>query len=229
MEGMLVNYPLILVNLKTYREGMGENAVKLTRIAEEIHLRTGTSIAIAPQVVDIKMVVEAAETPVFAQHLDPVGFGQYTGHILPEAIGEAGCVGTLLNHSERQLAINVVQQTVKRAHEADLIAVVCADTVEKCRQIAAFNPDAIAIEPPELIGSGVSVSKAKPEIVSSTVSAVKHINPKIRVLCGAGITNGDDVIAAQRLGAEGILVASGVVKAKDPQSALLDLARSLRH
>ena len=55
------------------------------------------------------------------------------------------------------------------------------------------------------------------------------MNTKIKVLCGAGITNGDDVIAAQKLGADGILVASGVVKAKDPHIALLDLARSLKH
>jgi triosephosphate isomerase len=55
------------------------------------------------------------------------------------------------------------------------------------------------------------------------------VNPKIRVLCGAGVTNGEDVVAAQNLGAEGILVASGIVKAKDPQAALLDLVRNLRH
>ncbi len=229
MEGILVKYPLILVNFKTYREGMGENAVSLAKIAESVHIKTGTSIAIAPQLVDSKLVIDSSETPVFSQHVDPVGMGQFTGHILPESVAEAGCVGTLINHSERQIPLEVIKATVMRAREADLSTVVCVDTVEKGRQVAAFAPEAIAIEPPELIGSGISVSKAKPEVVSGAVAAIKHVNSKIRVLCGAGITNGDDVVAAQQLGAEGILVASGVVKAKDPQTALLDLARSLRH
>lgn len=229
MEAILVKYPLILVNLKTYREGMGENAVRLAKVAEQVHLKTGASIALAPQLVDSKIVIDASETPVFAQHVDPVGMGQFTGHILPESVAEAGCVGTLINHSERQLSLDVIKATVKRAREADLASVVCIDSVEKGREIAAFAPDAIAIEPPEFIGSGISVSKARPEVVSGSVSAIKHVNTKIRVLCGAGITSGEDVVAAQKLGAEGILVASGVVKAKDPQAALLDLARSLRH
>ncbi len=229
LEGILVRFPLILVNLKTYREGMGENAVNLTKIAEQVHLKTGTSIAVAPQTVDVKLVIEAAETPVFAQHIDPAGFGQYTGHILPEAMAEAGCSGTLINHSERQLPIEVIRNSVRRAKEADLITVICVDTVEKGRLVAAFSPDAIAIEPPELIGSGISVSKAKPEVVSGAVAAVKNVNARIKVLCGAGITDGDDVVIAQKLGADGILVASGIVKANNPEAALLDLARSLRH
>ncbi len=224
-----MKYPLILVNLKTYAEGMGENAVKLAKITEQVHLKTGASIALAPQLVDSKIVIDSSETPVFAQHVDPVGMGQFTGHVLPEAVAQAGLIGTLINHSERQLPLEVIKATVKRAHDADLETVVCVDTVEKGRQIAAFAPKAIAIEPPELIGSGISVSKAKPEVISGTVAAIKHVNPKIHVLCGAGVTSGEDVAIAQKLGAEGILVASGVVKSKDPQAALLDLARSLRH
>jgi triosephosphate isomerase len=229
MEAILVKYPLILVNFKTYREGMGENAVRLAKIAEQVHLKTGASIAVAPQLADSKIVIDSSETPVFAQHVDPVGMGQFTGHVLPESVAEAGCIGTLINHSERQLPLESIKATVKRAREANLATIVCVDTVEKGRQVAAFSPEAIAIEPPELIGSGISVSKAKPEVVSGSVTAIKHVNSKIRVLCGAGVTNGEDVVAAQKLGAEGILVASGIVKAKDPQAALLDLARSLRH
>lgn len=228
MEAILVGYPLILVNLKTYREGMGEKALNLVRIIERVHSRTGISIAVAPQIVDLVQVAEVGETPVFAQHVDPAGFGQFTGHILPEAVAEAGAVGTMINHSERRLQLEVIGATVKRAKEADLHTVVCVDTVEKGRQVASFNPDAVAIEPPELIGSGIPVSKAKPEIVSGAVEAVRRVNPRIKVLCGAGITSGEDVSAAMKLGAEGILVASGVVKAKDPHAALLDLALAMK-
>jgi len=82
----------------------------------------------------------------------------------------------------------------------------------------------IAVEPPELIGTGISVSKAKPEVVSGSVELVKQINPDVIVLCGAGITTGEDVAAALRLGTEGVLVASGIVKAQNPYKVLLKFA-----
>ncbi len=228
MSVIIIRYPLILVNLKTYQEGMGVNAIKFAKLAESIYEKTGISIAIAPQLVDLEAVADSSETPVFAQHVDPVKYGKFTGNVLPESVADAGGSGTLLNHSERQIPLEVIAESVKRAREAELETVVCVDTVEKARQVAALEPDAIAIEPPELIGSGIPVSKAQPEIVRDAVEAVKNINPKVKVLCGAGITNGDDASAALDLGAEGILVASGVVKADDPYKALLELARAMQ-
>jgi len=228
MSVIIIRYPLILVNLKTYLESTGQNAIEFARIVERVYEKTGISIALAPQAVDIQAVAESSETPVFAQHIDPVKPGKGTGHILPEAMAEAGCGGTLINHSERQLPLEVIEATIKRAREVELYTVVCADTVEKAARVASFGPDAVAIEPPELIGSGVPVSKAQPEIVSGAVEAVKKVNPNVRVLCGAGITDGEDATAALELGAEGILVASGVVKAEDPYAALLDLARAMQ-
>ena len=228
MSVVIVKYPLIIVNLKTYEEAMGQRAVEFTRNAEKVYEKTGVSIAVAAQAVDLWAVAESCEIPVFAQHVDPVAYGKYTGHVLPEAVAEAGCEGTLLNHSERQIPLDVIEASVARAREADLVTVVCVDTPEKAGQVAAFEPDAIAIEPPELIGSGIPVSKARPEVVSDSVEAVKKVNPSVKVLCGAGITNGEDVRAAMKLGADGILVASGVVKAEDQYEALLDLARGMQ-
>ncbi len=224
---MTVSYPLILVNFKTYKEAMGREAIRLATSAEKVSEKTEVCIAVAPQMVDLRMVAEAVKIPVFAQHIDPVGHGQFTGHILPEAVAAAGCSGTLINHSERRLGLDVIAATVKRAREVKLVPVVCVDTVETGRAVAPFKPDAIAIEPPELIGTGTPVSKAKPEVVSGAVQAVKKVEPGIKVLCGAGITSGEDVSAALKLGAEGVLVASGVVKAKNPYDALLDLAEAM--
>ncbi|RLI07469.1 triose-phosphate isomerase [Candidatus Bathyarchaeota archaeon] len=228
MASLKVDFPLILVNLKTYREATGEKAVKLAVVAEEVSKRTGVSIAVAPQAIDLRMVVEATEAPVFAQHIDPVGYGKYTGHVLPEAVADAGCAGTLISHSERRLKLDAIEATVKRAKEVSLLPVVCVDTPERGRAVAPFGPDAVAIEPPELIGTGIPVSKARPEVVSGAVEAVKAIDPRVKVLCGAGITSGEDVAAAMKLGAEGVLVASGVVKAEDPYGVLMDLAKAMR-
>ena len=228
MSVVIVDYPLILLNLKTYEQAMGNKAIDFARIAERVNEKTGISIAVAPQTIDLASLTVSSETPVFAQHIDPVSYGKYTGHTLPEAVAEAGAYGTLLNHSEHQIPLEQIEAAIKRAKEVDLVTVVCADTVDTVKKIALLGPDAIAIEPPELIGSGISVSSAQPEIVSGSVTAVKNINPDVHVLCGAGITNGDDASAAMDLGAKGILVASGVVKAPDPYKALLELARAMQ-
>ena len=60
-------------------------------------------------------VAEAVEIPVFAQHIDPIKPGNSTGHILAESVKEAGAVGTLINHSERQLKL------------IDIDAIICVD------------------------------------------------------------------------------------------------------
>ena len=74
-----------------------------------------------------------------------------------------------------------------------------------------------------MIGGDISVTTADPAIVSDTVAAVKSTNPNVRVLCGAGVKNGADVRTAIELGAEGVLLASGVTKASDVNAVLDDL------
>ena len=82
----------------------------------------------------------------------------------------------------------------------------------------------IAIEPPDLIGSGISVSKARPELITNSLQAIREINPAVKVLCGAGITTSGDVSRALELGAKGVLVASGLVKSRDPAHLLGEMA-----
>jgi triosephosphate isomerase len=219
---------LILVNYKTFREATGRGAVRLAALAEDASRKTGLCFAVAPQAVDLRLVAMSVEIPIFSQHVDPVGQGQFTGHISPEAAVDAGCIGTLISHSERPLELDEIEATVRRAREAGLIQVVCADSVERGEAIAPIKPDIIAIEPPELIGTGIPVSKARPEVVSGAVKAIRDLEPGIRVLCGAGISRGEDVSAALRLGADGVLLASGVVRASDPLKVLLELAEGAR-
>jgi triosephosphate isomerase len=219
-----VRTPLILVNFKTYSEATDRKAVKLARIAEKISLETEVCIGLAPQFVDIPAITSTISIPVFAQHIDPIAPGSFTGQILPESVRTTGAVGSLINHSEKRLRLADIDATITRARESDLLSVVCANNSAVSAAAAALKPDMIAVEPPELIGTGVPVSKAKPEVVSNTVDLVKRINPDVAILCGAGITRGEDVAAALRLGTEGVLVASGVVKAKNPYKVLLEFA-----
>lgn len=215
------------MNFKTYLQSTGKNALKLAKIAEKVSLETEICIGVAPQYVDIPKITKEVSIPVFAQHVDPISPGRNTGHILAEAIKEAGAVGTIINHSERRLKLTEIEKVIKRVAEVKLISLVCIGSPRLSRKIAGFHPNMVAVEPPELIETGISVSKVKPEVVSRTVELVKSVDPKIVVLCGAGVSTGDDVEAALKLGTEGVLVASGVVKAKDPYKVLLEFAESI--
>jgi triosephosphate isomerase len=143
-------------------------------------------------------------------------------------VKEAGAKGTLINHSERQLKLSDVDEIVRITREKGLLTVVCANNPSVSVAAAALKPDFIAIEPPELIGTGISVSKAKPEVVKGTVQLVRNINAEVVILCGAGISSGEDVRAALRLGTQGVLVASGIVKAKDPYAVMFEFAEAIR-
>lgn len=222
----ILSYPIIIVNFKVYIESTGKRGLELAKIAERVSKETSVCIAVAPQAPDIRLIVENTDIPVFAQHIDPVTPGAGTGSILAEAIKEAGAIGTLINHSEKRLTLADIDTCIKRARQVNLISLVCTNTPEVTYAVAALNPDVIAYEPPELIGTGIPVSKAKPEAVTEALKLVEKINPRLPVLCGAGISTGEDVKRALELGTRGVLLASGVVKAKDPYKVLVDMAKA---
>jgi len=221
--------PLILVNFKTYLEALGKNSVKLAKICESVAQKYKVNIVIAPEFLDLSKVVTEVKLPIFAQHIDPIEKnGMHTGHIVAENLKNIGIVGTLISHSERRLELPVIEKCVEIAKKFGLISVCCSENPEKSEKIAKFSPDFIVIEPPELIGTGISVSTAKPEIITETIRKIHKVNPKVKVLCGAGITTGEDVKKALELGTAGILVASGVVKAKNPEKVLSEFAKVIK-
>lgn len=222
----MLNFPLLIVNLKTYSEGTGENAVKLAMVLEE-ESKNKIPAAVAVQPFDLRWVAKTVNIPVLAQHLDPIKPGSHTGWLLPEAAKEAGAAGSLVNHSEHQLPMDQVNSVIKRLRELNMVSVVCAKDVETAVKLAEYKPDVIAVEPPELIGTGRAVSKVKPEIVKDSVEAVKRKNPEVRVLCGAGISSGEDARLALELGAEGVLLASYVVKAERRREAIRDIIQGM--
>lgn len=219
--------PIVILNFKTYLESTGKNALKLAKSSENVANETGVNIMVAPQYADIYRISQEVEIPVLAQHIDPVDAGGHTGSILPECVKEAGAVGTLINHSEQRMQLFNIDAAVKKAFSLGMSSVICTNNIETSSAAATLNPDFVAIEPPELIGSGIPVSQAEPEIVEKTVEMIHNINPQVRVLCGAGISTGDDLKAAIDLGSEGVLLASGIILADDPQKALLDLVSKI--
>lgn len=220
----MISFPVLFVNFKTYQEATGKNAVLLAGKIESAARQSGRSAVVVAQPADILRVSSSVSLPVFAQHIDPVDFGSNTGSILPESVKESGASGTVLNHAERKLSNDVLEKSIARAKNLGLMVLACAETAERAKLIASFRvkPDFIAIEPPELIGGEISVSTAKPSLISDSVNAVNSVS-KIPVLTGAGIKNSADVSKAVALGTVGVFVASGIVKAKDPKAACLEL------
>jgi len=223
-----LNEPIIIVNFKTYLESTGKMAINLAKQAEKASKETGIQIAIVPQFVDIRLLSDIVEIPVLSQHIDAISPGSHTGHILAASIKEAGAIGTLINHSEKQLKLSEIDKIITTTKIENLISCVCVNNPNVSKAISALNPDIISIEPPELIGTGVAVSKAKPEIVTNTINLVHQINKKPLVLCGAGISKPEDVSVAITLGTKGILVASAVVKAKNPFELLCKFAEAIK-
>jgi triosephosphate isomerase len=219
---------MIIVNFKTYSEATGKKAVELAKKAEKISNETHVFVGVTPQFTDIAATAKAVGIPVFAQHIDPIKPGSYTGHVLAESVKEAGAAGTLINHSERQLKLSDINEVIRITRENGLISVVCANNPNISVAVATLKPDIIAIEPPELIGTGIPVSKAKPEVVTETIKLVRKVNPAVTILCGAGISRGDDVAVALKLGTQGVLVASGIVKAKDQYRVLREFAEAIK-
>ena len=213
---------MIVLNLKTYEASI-QKALLFTDIASEVVADTGLRIIVCPPALSLR---EAAErfSGVFAQHVDAEKPGAHTGSIPVEMLKAAKVKGSLVNHSEKRLAPDKVKATVESLHTSGLESLVCAATSQEAVKFAELTPTFIAVEPPELIGSGISVSNSKPEIIINSVKAVKETNQKITVLCGAGVSNNEDVRKSLELGAEGVLLASAFVKAKDPKAFLTELA-----
>ncbi len=223
----MLKTPTIVLNVKTYAEATGVKALEIAQLMNKISDEIGASMAIAVQATDISRCVAEVKIPVFAEHIDPIVPGSHTGWTLPESVRDAGAVGTLINHSEHRLKLADIDFCVTRAKELNLDHIVCTNNISTSKAAAALSPNFIAVEPPELIGGDISVTTADPGIVSGSVKTVKDVDKNIKVLCGAGVKNGKDVGKAIELGAEGVLLASGIVKAKDKESVIRDLASGL--
>jgi len=213
---------MIVVNFKAYSESVGEKGLKLAKICEKVAKESKKEIMVCPQTPDLCLISKEVSIPVFSQHADPVEPGSKTGHITLESV-KSYISGTLINHSEKRMKIADIDYLVKKCRKFVLTSIVCTNNIDVSMACSLLSPDYIAIEPPELIGGDISVTSASPEIVENSVKNIKKINPKVKVLCGAGVKTGEDVKKALELGTEGVLLASGVVKAENPEKILRDL------
>lgn len=203
---------MLVINCKNYREANGKKLARLIKAARSVADRRGTQICIAPPGHLIGVAVGNG-IPILAQHADDVEAGSTTGFMAPELLKDMGVRGSLINHSEHRTGPGHIRRMVERLDELGMKSILCVRDVRELKRYAGLEPDYIAIEPPELIGSGRAVSKERPDLISRAASAVRDAGGRTRLLCGAGIISGDDVARALELGSAGVLVASGIIKA----------------
>ena len=217
---------MFVINCKNYEEIAGKEIIKFVRTAEKISKKYNVRIAISPPQHLIGLVTDSS-IPIFAQHVDDSKVGSTTGYVIPELLKKSKVSGSLINHSEHRIPGSEIQKLVLKLKELKMTSIVCVKDVAEVKKYSKLNPDYIAIEPPELIGSGKAVSKERPELIEKAAKAVESAKNSTKLLCGAGIVSGQDVAKAIELGSKGILVASGIVKAKDWGSIMSEFAKSM--
>ena len=189
---------MIVLNFKRYLDL--EGAVRLALIAKKY------GAIVCPQLDHLAACVETG-VECWTQKYEPMATGN---------------TGTLLNHSDYRIDMQTLEKTLLEIE--NLTTCVCCKDIEEGIKIDALRPDFLAFEPPELIGSKEkSVSSEKPEEIKNLVSSVA-----CPVLVGAGVHNGQDVKIALEMGAKGILVATDVAKAADPEKELRELVEAFR-
>ena len=217
---------MFIINCKNYEEIAGEKIIKLAKIAEKISKKYKIKIAIAPPHHLIPLITKFGII-VLAQHLDDKKVGSTTGFMIPEIIKKSKIDGSIINHSEHRITESEIKNLVKRLKKLKLKTIVCVKNVSEAKKYAKINPTFIAIEPPELIGTGRAISTEKPQLITNSINAVQSAKNSTKLLWGAGIVSAEDVSRAVELGSKGILVASGVIKAKNWESILSDFSRGL--
>lgn len=217
----------LIINFKNYLEISSGKAISLALDAQKVANALKVEIIIAPPQPSVAIVTHNVNIPVFCQHVDDAIIGQSTGYFIPELARSYGATGSLINHSEHRLDHNSISNLVQRLKHLKMTSVVCAQTSDEVAEMAKLGPDFIAIEPPELIGSGKAVSKESPEIIIDSVKSTHKYSKFSKVICGAGITDETDVRTALQLGVDGILVASGIVKSNLWYKKIFELGSAL--
>jgi triosephosphate isomerase len=224
-QGYCYILDVILINFKTYPQAIGPNALKLTRDLEEAAKGFAeVAVGFAPPSLELAEVAAHSKSQIWAQHTDPAGAGQFTGYLSPTDAKSAGAEGTFLNHSEHPLDLETIQKTADLAKKVGLKVLIFARDPKRVAEFKNLSPDFIAYEPPELIGGNISVTSAKPEIISEAVTAAGNIP----LLIGAGVHKKEDIAKARELGAIGAVVSSAVVTADNPETVFANLLSGFR-
>jgi len=218
----------IILNVKAYHESTIEGGKRLCAAIDtfvKIHPKINVDLHVAPNLIDLQLLkLEFPNISLIAQHIDAVSMGKQTGWIPAGIVKRLGIEMTILNHTEHRLKTKEVQRALTHAHETGMKVVVCCQTVLEAKRLLRFHPYAIALEPPELIGSGKSIT-AYESLVHAYMVLKKGAT---QLYVGAGISNSQDIAAARSFGVDGVLLSSAFVFAPEPFIFIQDLVNAAK-
>lgn len=211
---------MIFVNFKNYPQAMGDNALLLIRIIEDVAKDSQLKIIPVVEPSEFKLLVGKSFLELWTQKVE-------NEQNLTE-LSDMGLSGTFLNHSMYKLDdFEELKNQNEKAKSLSIKTLIFSDTVEDLSKIGTIRPDFLAYEPPELIESpDLSVASAKAESISQASVITKDLG--IPLIVGAGIKSSDDIRKSMSLGAVGVAVSSAVVTSLDPKSVLLELAEGFK-
>ncbi len=209
--------PEIFINFKHYENAVGESCESLLN---QFNTVKNNMIYYCLSYIDLRLNSKFPDLNIISQSVDLNGYGAFTGSISIESLMSIGIKGSLLNHSEKRIEKNNIVETVKKAKENNFKIVLCVENIEEIKNYSELEPDYIAYEPPELIGGNISVSSSKPELIEK---ASKICENKTKLLVGAGVKTKKDIDKSMDLGAQGVLIASGIIRDPKPINKLISL------
>jgi triosephosphate isomerase len=210
--------PQIFINFKHYKNAVGNNVEGLLNDFKSINNQNNLYYCIAPT--DLRLKKSFPSLKIYGQHVDPTGYGAFTGSISMESMIDIGIKGSLLNHSEKRIENSKIVELVEKSRKLDFDIVLCVENLDEARNYSQLEPAYIAYEPPELIGGNISVSSSRPNIIEK---AAKICEGKTKLLVGAGVKNRQDIEISLDLGASGVLIASGIIGNTKPINMLVSL------
>jgi triosephosphate isomerase len=215
---------MIILNLKNYPESIGQNLDKLLQplyqiITQDPKLNKNLIVTIpTPYLVFAKRTYPKLN--ICSQHVDNAKLGSTTGSIPADILTTEGIEYTLLNHSEKRI---LPENYIAEVQTKGIKVIACCENLDEASTFVRSGAWAIAFEPKELIGSGISVT-TQPEMVRKFVALIAD---KSISLVGAGVSNANDVIESQKLGAKGVLLASAFVKSDNPYAKAKELLSAI--
>lgn len=214
-----ITAPFFIVNPKSFL--YGEDLLELARYADQLAKEYEVNVLFTGPMTELSILVrECPNLMITAQHMDDVSCGDSMGKIFAESLKSIGVQVVVLNHADYPMSISTLKKTIRRANESGLQTIVCADSVQEAEAITFLKPGVILAEPTSLIGMEQISSR---EYVRSTVERIKAHDSNILVEQGAGIRTAKDVEELLQLGADGVGVTSGIIKANKPAAVMKEM------
>lgn len=143
------------------------------------------------------------------------GKGAYTGEVSPVMLKEMGCSYVILGHSERKKYLGetekMVQKKMKAALAAGLKVVLCVGEDEETPN---DTDNLIVVYEPEWAISSEGGESADPKVVASRIEKMRSTLKTTPILYG-GSTNSENIKGFLEAGAQGALVGSASLDAKE--------------